>query len=78
MLFLDTTITCSDPGLAIILNIMKKFMLLIQLIVPILLIISVIVSFAKLVKNPNLKNGKMKIIHQFLATAIVFFIPLLR
>ncbi len=76
MLFFNMTITCSNPELAFIFNIMKRLILLIQFIVPILLIISAIVSLTKLVKNPEEKNGIKKIMNQFLAAGIVFFIPL--
>ena len=55
----------------------KNILFLIMIIVPILLIIFGILSFVKLVKDPEQKNGIKRLINQFLAAGIVFFIPLL-
>ncbi len=68
---------CDNITLSTILSIVKRIILLIQIIVPILLIIFASISFIKLVKNPEEKNGSKKIINQFLAAAIVFFIPVI-
>ncbi len=68
---------CDSKFLSGIFSIVKRIMLLIQIIVPILLIIFASVSFMNLVKNPEKKNGTKKIIHQFIAAVIVFFIPML-
>ena len=76
MILLGSIITCDDPSLAGVLSIVKQLMLLIQIVAPILLIVAASVSFIRLVENPDLKNGKMKIMRQFVAAAIVFFIPL--
>ena len=54
----------------------KRILLLIQILVPLFLIVFASISIAKLVKNPDEKNGTKKIINKFLAAAIVFFIPL--
>ena len=66
---------CNDSTLLGILSVVKRFLILIQFIVPILLIVFASLSFIKLVKNPEEKNGVKKIINQFLAAAIIFFIP---
>ncbi len=68
---------CTNQSLQGIFSIVKRIMQLIQIIVPILLIIFVSISFIKLVKNPEEKQGTKKIMNQFLAAAIIFFIPLL-
>mgnify|MGYP007070252740 CR=1 FL=1 len=68
---------CTDSSLQTTFSIIKRIVLLIQVIVPILLIVFAIISLIKLVKNPEEKNGIKKIINQFLAAAIIFFIPLL-
>lgn len=70
-------ITCNDYSLANILSIVKRIILLIQIIVPILLIISGALSLIKSMQNPDEKNNHKKIINSFLAAAVVFFIPLL-
>ncbi len=68
---------CNSETLPGIFSIVKRAMLLIQIIVPILLIVFASISFMKLIKNPEEKNGSKKIINQFIAAIIVFFIPLL-
>ena len=69
--------TCNDSALLGILSVVKRIMNIIQIIVPILLIIWGAISFIKLIKDPEEKNGIKKIINQFLAAAIVFFIPVI-
>ena len=68
---------CNDSTLLGILSVLKMFLILIQFIVPILLIVFASLSFIKLVKDPEEKNGIKKIINQFLAAAIIFFIPVI-
>lgn len=68
---------CSDPSLAVLLNITRKILSLIQLIVPILLIVFAVLGFFKLVNNPDTKNGIKSVINKFLAAAIVFAVPVL-
>ena len=68
---------CNDSTLLGILSVVKRFLILIQFIVPILLIVFASLSFIKLVKDPEEKNGIKKIINQFLAAAIIFFIPVI-
>ncbi len=69
--------TCNDSSLQSVLSIVKNILLLIQIIIPILLMIFATISLIKLVKNPEEKNGIKKIINQFLAAAIIFFIPVI-
>ncbi len=68
---------CTNQSLQGIFSIVKRVMLLIQIIVPILLIVFASISFMKLVKNPEERNGTKRIINQFIAAVIVFFIPIL-
>ncbi len=68
---------CSSETLPGILSIVKRIMILIQIVVPILLIVFASISLIKLLKNPEEKNGIKKIINQFIAAVIIFFIPLL-
>ena len=68
---------CNSSSLLGILSIVKRTILLIQIIVPIILMLFGIFSLIKLLKNPEEKDGTKKIINQFIAAAIVFFIPML-
>ena len=68
---------CNDESLLPILSAVKKMMLLIQIIVPIILIIWGTISFIRLIQNPEEKNGIKKIFNKFLAAAIIFFIPII-
>ena len=68
---------CSNSGIVLFLDAMRKIMNLIQIIVPILLMIMATISFTKMVMNPERKNGLKNIQNMFLAAAIVFFIPVL-
>lgn len=66
---------CHDYGTVAVLDVTRKIFDLMQLFVPILLIIMATFNFIVLVTNPDAKNGKKKIINQFLAAIIIFFIP---
>ena len=68
---------CSSPALWSTLSIMKKVFLLIEIVAPILLIVSLIMNITKLVANPEDKKLPKKILHSVLATVIIFFIPLI-
>ena len=69
--------TCNNSSIYSILAISKNILQIIQIIIPILLMIFATISFIKLVKNPEEKNGIKKIINQFLAAIIIFFIPVI-
>lgn len=68
---------CSDASLMIIFSAVKRIVLIIQIVVPVLLLTFGTLSFIKLVKNPETKNGLKKIYNQFIAAAIVFFLPII-
>ncbi len=70
-------VDCSSPALWSTLNILKKAFTLIQLVAPILLIISLIINITKLVANPEDKKLPKKLLNAVLATVIIFFIPIL-
>lgn len=74
---IDIVSECSNPGISILLSTARKLLNLIQIIVPIILIISLTITFTQLISNPEEKKIKSKIKNQFLAAAIVFFIPML-
>lgn len=68
---------CSDIGVASIVNFFRNAIELLQIIVPIILLLSASVELVKLVKDPEKKNGHKGIYNKFLAAAIVFFIPVM-
>lgn len=68
---------CKNESILPILNVVQKIVTLIQIIVPILLLIWATISFIRLINNPDEKKGLKPILNQFLAAAIVFFIPLI-
>ncbi len=70
-------IHCDDSSLNSILVIVQNILLIIQIAVPIILLVFATIQFIKLVKNPEEKSGVKKIIHSFLAAAVIFFIPML-
>jgi len=71
---------CSDYTLASILSIIKRVLDLIQLVVPIILILSGSIQLTKMVLSPpeggNNKANK-KFLNSFLAAGIIFFLPLI-
>lgn len=68
---------CSSPALSIILRVVKNLLNLIQIIAPILLMVSIIMNLIKMMRNPDEKKNFSKIKNAFLAAAIIFFIPVL-
>lgn len=69
-------IDCQNTTILPFLSIVKSILLLIQIIVPLILIISGIISFTHMLMNPDEKKELKKILNKFLAAAIVFIIPL--
>lgn len=68
---------CSSSTMAIILGPIKNFLSLLQIIGPILCVISIVYSFIMLMKNPDDKKAKPRIKNSVIALIFVFFIPLL-
>ena len=68
---------CSDPGIVILMDNVRKLVVLFQIIIPILLIAFASIDFSKLMMNPEKKGGYKPIINKFLAAAIVFFVPII-
>ena len=66
---------CSDYTLVTVLDIIKQFLNLIQLIAPILLIISLVIQFTRLLANPDDKKGTKRLINTCVATVLCFFVP---
>ncbi len=70
-------VTCSDPALAGVLTVVKRILLLIQIIAPILLIIAASVKLTHMVKNPDDKKKTKIIINSFIAALVIFLIPVI-
>lgn len=68
---------CNDIGLVSILDITRKILDFIQIIVPIILIVMITHQLIRLMSNPELKNGMKELTNKFLAAIICFFIPLI-
>lgn len=68
---------CSDYGLVMILDTLRKIMHLFQLIVPIILIVMSIIGMTQLMMNPEKKNGMKSIFNKVLAAVIIFFLPVI-
>lgn len=66
---------CSDSTLLSILIIVKRVMIMIQVMVPIILIFMASVNLIKLLNNPEEKKDLKKIINAFIAAVVVFFVP---
>ena len=73
--FLETS--CSSPELAVTLTIVKRIMIVIQILGPLLLIISLVMTFIKLMSNPDDKKLTPKIKNSILGIFLLFFVPLL-
>lgn len=76
MFLLDISSHCNDAALLILLSSVKKIMTLIQILAPILLILSASISIFQLMSNPERKNGTKGILNKVLAAVIIFFIPM--
>ncbi len=66
---------CGDYGLAIILQIIQKVMTWIQIIVPIVLIISIIMIIIKMMTNPDEKKNTKALFNCVAAGVITILLP---
>ena len=77
MFFLEISSSCSDPAIIIILKIIKSSLSLIQMIGPILAIVSLIYTVVMLIKNPDEKKYVKRIKNSLIALLLVFFVPVI-
>lgn len=70
-------VTCDDIALRSFLNIVKNFLTLIQIIGPILCMISLILIFVNLSANPDDKKMKAKIKNVVIALILLFMVPVI-
>ncbi len=68
---------CNDYTLVTVLDVARKILGLIQLIVPILLIIMATYQFIMLMTNPDEKKLTKSLYNKFFAALIVFMVPIL-
>ena len=74
-MIMNITSTCGDSILIPFLSILKKFLNIIHIIVPLLLILSVTLTITKLFQDPDDKKAPKKIINSVIAIVIIFFLP---
>lgn len=74
-MIMNITSTCGDSILIPFLSILKKFLNIIHIIVPLLLILSVTLTITKLMQDPDDKKAPKKIINSVIAIVIIFFLP---
>lgn len=68
---------CGDPGLAHILGIIKSVLGLIQMIGPIVAIVSIIINLIKLMSSPEEKKYKNLIKNWLIALFMLFILPVI-
>lgn len=66
---------CKDSGLVALIDIVRRVMEIVQIIVPIILLMMLSIQLFKLVMNPDEKNGLRKITNRIIAAVIVFMLP---
>jgi len=77
MFLLDITSACNDAGLASILVIVKRILGVIQIIGPILAMVSLTIHITMLVKDPEDKKRIPKIRNSAIALVVLFLIPVI-
>ena len=77
MNILITANDCANPALSTSLLIIKRILVIVQIVGPILLILSLVLNFTKGTFKPDDKKLLKKILNSFLAMLFVFFMPIL-
>lgn len=73
----DVGTCCSNYALANLLDVGRRIVALIQMVVPIVLIAAASYQLGKMMLTPDDKNGIKSITNKAIAAAVVFFIPML-
>ena len=76
MININSVSDCATPALGNILLALRTILTIIQIIGPILLIISLLINFTKGTMNPDDKKLNKKIINSIIAVVLLFSIPL--
>ena len=74
-LILKISGSCTDPGLASMLYVVKKFINILWIIGPILAIIGAVIAFIKLLSDPEEKKYKSLFKNMITALLLLFFLP---
>lgn len=68
-------ITCNEPSLGPILQVIRNIITVIQILVPIILIVMSTINLIKMMSNPDDKKMVKKILNSVLAAILVFIVP---
>lgn len=68
---------CANSALENILTVVRRILLIIQIVGPIILIISLLINITKVVTNPDEKKNTKKIINSIIAIIVMFMTPVL-
>lgn len=68
---------CNDYALVTIIDITRKILELVQLVVPILLIVMITVQLVKMVVSPDDKKDMKKLANKIIALFVCFFLPII-
>lgn len=73
----DIDTCCSDFGLARLLGAIQRFLDIIHIVAPIILIAALIIQFTQMIANPDDENKKKSksLLNKFIAAVIVFLLP---
>ncbi len=75
MNFLVSVSSCNDPAFVSILSIVRRILSLIQIIGPIVALVSLSIHLVRLMKDPDDKKGLPRIKNSLLALVLLFFVP---
>lgn len=65
---------CNDYGLVTVLDVMRKFFDILQIIVPIILLVMTMVQLAKMMANPDDKKAPKQMLNKVLLCRNVFYV----
>lgn len=74
-MILDVMETCQSTAFSLVLPIIKRGLLVIQIIAPILLILMTVVQFYSMVNKPDEKKNYKNLLNKVIAAIIIVFIP---
>lgn len=77
MMILDILSSCNDVALLNIMAIAKKIIGLIQLIGPIICIISMVYTLFRMMQNPDDKKSPKRLKNSAIALVVIFFLPII-
>ncbi len=76
MLVLDNIInTCSDPGLGVVISVIKRIIDIVWIVGPILFIIALVINFTKMMMDPENKKLMKNCFNSLVGAVVIFLIP---